>query len=132
MKPTTVYAIGGRTVIPDKLLGDVRPLAGVTRLAGADRYGTSAAVGKTWTSATRAYVASGENFPDALVGSSVAGSTGQPLFIIPSYCMPPEVTKTAGALAVTDATVLGGFDAIGSQAALQSCDASTILMPIRS
>ncbi|MDN4615961.1 cell wall-binding repeat-containing protein [Leifsonia sp. F6_8S_P_1B] len=130
MKPTTIYAVGGAAVIPDKLLASVRPVATVTRLGGTDRYATAAAVGATWTSATRAYIASGQNFPDALVGSSVAGSQGQPLFIVPDICMPPEVTKTAQALKLTDAIFLGGPAAVAEETSLQSCDARTIIGPM--
>lgn len=130
MKPATIYAVGGASVLPEKLLAAVRGIAPVTRLAGADRYATSAAVGATWTAATKAYVASGQNFPDALVGSALAGSTGQPLFIVPDYCMPPEVTKTAAALKLSDATILGGRDAVTELAAAQSCDAHMIVGPV--
>jgi putative cell wall-binding protein len=129
MKPAKIYAVGGGTVISDKLLASVRDLAPVTRLGGVDRFETSAAVGATWTSATRAYIASGYNFPDALVGSAIAGGVKQPLFIAPDYCMPPEVTKTAEALKVTDATILGGQYAVLSLATLQSCDSRNPVIP---
>lgn len=131
MKPQKVYAVGGAAVIPDRLLSAARALAPVTRLAGSDRYATSAVVGKTWTSATRAYIASGENFADALIGSAVAGMTGQPLFVTPPLCIPPEVTRAAEALKVSDATILGGYDAVTSEAPRQSCDADVLVGPFQ-
>ncbi|MBT1175783.1 cell wall-binding repeat-containing protein [Bifidobacterium sp. LC6] len=78
--------IGGEGVIAknvEKRLVSLDP----TRLGGADRYETSAAVAeyaveKGILKTDGAVFATGENYPDALAGSALAGSTGNVLLLV--------------------------------------------------
>jgi putative cell wall-binding protein len=57
---------------------------GVERLAGTDRYATSAAIAARFFPAAvvATYVATGENFPDALAAGPAAASWGGPLVLV--------------------------------------------------
>jgi putative cell wall-binding protein len=56
----------------------------VRRLAGPDRYETAARIAAELpANVTPAYVASGQAFPDALVGAALAGRRGVPLVLTP-------------------------------------------------
>lgn len=61
---------------------DEMPPTGVLRYAGKDRYRTSESVrGVFYEAAERIVVASGANFPDALVGAAIAGKELSPMVI---------------------------------------------------
>ena len=75
----------------------------VRRYAGVDRYSTSVAINSVFRTTENAYVATGAAFPDALTGAAAAGSTGDPLFLSQSTCVPP---------ATRIASVREGHDAI--------------------
>jgi len=88
--------------------------ATVDRVAGATRYGTAGAV------ATEAYpdgngcviIASGENFPDALAASGLAGADGCPVLLVQKDTVPEETSATIDELGATDATIIGGTGAV--------------------
>ena len=64
----------GRLVVP----------ADVTRLSGADRYGTSAAISSAnfAPGVPAVFIASGLNFPDALAAASPAAIAGDPILLV--------------------------------------------------
>jgi putative cell wall-binding protein len=91
----------------------------VTRLAGADRYGTAAA-----TSAATfapgvpvAFVASGEAFPDALAGAVAAAIGHGPILLVPPTSIPSVVEVELTRLQPARIVVLGGPDAVTPKAA---------------
>ncbi|MGH9157612.1 MAG: cell wall-binding repeat-containing protein, partial [Acidimicrobiales bacterium] len=87
-----------------------------TRLAGADRYATAAAVAVASfpLGAATVVVATGETFPDALAGSFLAGAHGAPILLVPRTAPVPAATLAALAtLGARRVILLGGPDAIG-------------------
>ncbi|OBR89824.1 N-acetylmuramoyl-L-alanine amidase LytC precursor [Clostridium ragsdalei P11] len=85
IKPAQVYVVGGQAVVPESTVQQVMSITGLTsdkmiRLSGKDRYETSLAINKKFNLTTEnAIVASGEKFPDALVGSSLAAKYNAPI-----------------------------------------------------
>jgi len=89
--------LGGEGFVPDETLAGI---TGVERIAGKNRYETAAEV--YWFSssvlngdgvsaggtANRAYVVTGENFPDALVVGALAAKQGVPLFMSAGNSLP--------------------------------------------
>jgi putative cell wall-binding protein len=76
------YVVGGQGVISDEAVKDI---PNARRLSGADRYATNLAVINEFKDAFRygsVYLATGENFPDALSGSAVASLTNSPIFLV--------------------------------------------------
>jgi len=99
------YYAGGAIGLP----GGVARLS-TQRLAGADRFGTSAAV----SAATFApgvpvvYVASGLDFPDALAAGPAAATQGGPVLIVTPSAIPPPIATELARLKPARIVVVGG------------------------
>ena len=90
MKPSQVYLIGGEGVISPSVAQEVTsalnlPGCSVTRLSGASRYNTMAAVGNAFDSDIQSLCfATGEDFPNALTGAALASHLNETLILLPS------------------------------------------------
>ncbi|MFP3464750.1 cell wall-binding repeat-containing protein [Leifsonia sp. SIMBA_070] len=93
----------------------------VGRLAGADRFGTSAAVSAATfpANAPVAYIASGLQFPDALAGSPAAARAGGPMLLVQPGAIPPAVQTELQRLHPGSIVVLGGADSIAESVVTQ-------------
>jgi len=82
----------------------------VGRLSGDDRFGASAAVSAAIfpANAPVAYVASGEQFPDALSGSAAAGREHGPMLLVQQGAIPAAVQTELQRLHPAHIVVLGG------------------------
>ncbi|WP_347350305.1 cell wall-binding repeat-containing protein [Intrasporangium sp.] len=99
---------------------DETPLPnGTTRLAGADRYETSAAVSRRSFAApvTAAFVATGTDYADALAGGPAAARRGGPVLLVRKDGVPKSVQTELARLRPTTIYVLGGTSAISSATA---------------
>jgi putative cell wall-binding protein len=125
--PTKVVILGGTAVIDPAILTQVKtllPSTSVQRWAGADRYETAASVSSNTypLGATTAYLASGENYPDALAGAPVAARGGAPLLFTQRDCVPASTLTELTRLGATNIVVLGGTSAVSEAAAnLTAC-----------
>ena len=83
LQPQRIYILGGPAVVSDAVAAqlDAYTAGPVDRLWGPDRYATAAAVARTFWSRHMAFVATGQNFPDALAGGAVAGRDGAPVLL---------------------------------------------------
>jgi putative cell wall-binding protein len=98
------------------------PGATVQRIAGTDRYATSAAIaGAGWSGSTWAYFAAGTDFPDALAGVAAAAVRGAPLLLTRRGCMPAPIAETVAELDPDDTVLLGGSSALSDSAATRHC-----------
>jgi putative cell wall-binding protein len=113
-----VVVLGGTGAVCDAVAGAVGALAthpAVRRLAGADRYGTAAAIAADTFpgGAPLAYLARGDTFsPDALVGGAAAGVEGAPVLLVAGCEVPPQTASALDALGVSRLVVLGGPQAV--------------------
>ncbi|AKN33766.1 cell wall-binding protein [Clostridium carboxidivorans P7] len=88
IKPSQIFVAGGPAVVPEGVVQKAIAAAGVSsdkvvRLYGQDRYDTSLAIAKYFNLFTpNAVIASGENFPDALAGSSLAAKNNAPIVLV--------------------------------------------------
>ena len=109
--------MGGASVVSDAVLASIAALlpgATVTRLAGPDRYATSAAVAGTFvTGVPVVYVASGLGFADALAAAAAAGSMGSPMVLTMPESLPAVVGAEIVRLNPWHAIVAGGVGAVG-------------------
>jgi putative cell wall-binding protein len=89
LAPSKIVLAGGRGAVSAGIEAQVRqllPTTEVTRISGADRYATAAAISTASFAAGGhpvAYVATGLNFPDALAGAALAGYDEAPLVLVP-------------------------------------------------
>ncbi|HYM82938.1 MAG TPA: cell wall-binding repeat-containing protein, partial [Candidatus Dormibacteraeota bacterium] len=97
LKPGRIVVAGGPTVVSDDVLNLLASYTagGVSRLAGADRYATAAAISQATFApgVPVAYIATGLNFPDALSGAAAAGKTGGPVLLVPGDSVPAVVAQ---------------------------------------
>ena len=98
----------------------------VSRLAGADRYATAAAVSAAHfgPGVPVAYVATGANFPDALAGGAAAAHQGGPLLLVTQNSVPSATAAELSRLAPARIRVLGGSGVI-SDGVVAQLDAYT-------
>lgn len=91
------------------------------RLAGADRFATAAAVsaGTFDPGVARAFVATGEAFPDALAGGPLAGRNDAPVLLTGRDALPGSTADELDRLRPGTITVLGGSNAISEQVVAQ-------------
>jgi hypothetical protein len=87
---------------------------GAVRVAGADRYQTAVAASRAgfFFGAPAVVIATGENWPDALGGSSLAGVARGPLLLSRRSGLPAEVRAEIQRLGAVRAYVLGGTGAL--------------------
>lgn len=116
VQPDKVVILGGPDSISDSVFDSVRSLvqgldssATVERVAGANRYATSLLVSSRFGTSTKAYVATGENFPDALSAAAAAGDVSAPVILV-NGTAPTLDTATRNLLVqlgVTDVRITG-------------------------
>jgi putative cell wall-binding protein len=117
---TTVVAAGGTAVISTNYLKSLRSGTDVTdlvRRGGADRYKTAASINDyAFPTATKGYLASGVNFPDALAAAAVAGAQNAPLHLSPGSCLPAAAVSHLTLSGVQSLTFVGGTSVLTSNA----------------
>ena len=88
----------------------------VTRLSGASRYDTSAAISAAsfGTGVPVAYIATGLGFADALSGAPVAGIQGGPILLVPGTSIPTVIRNELTRLAPAKIVILGGTGAVSA------------------
>lgn len=121
-----VNIAGSTVVIGDDVVAFTSARVPTNRYAGADRFLTSVVINQAFTtsaSSSRMIVASGQNFPDGLVASVLAGTLGQPLYLVPMACVLDDaVARDAARLGVRDTTVVGGTPAVSAASSrLERC-----------
>ncbi len=114
--PQRIYVLGGTGVISQDVAAqlDAYTTGPVTRLAGADRYGTAAAIVRTFWSRGPGFVATGQNFPDALAGGAVAGRNGEPILLVKGSPWPAATGQEILRLGSVRLFLLGGPAAISA------------------
>lgn len=124
LAPSKVFVLGGPASLPETVLSEVLEAAveatSVVRLAGEDRYVTSARVASETIDAFpaswggQALVASGRNFADALAAGPFAIATHRPIYLIDDAHAASVIAAMRKA-GVTKAAVLGGDAAVTPQ-----------------
>jgi putative cell wall-binding protein len=116
LKPKTVVVLGGTAVVPQAVADAAAAAAGgasIQRLSGADRYATAAAIAERYPSAARAYLATGENFPDALTGGALAAARDDgPIVLTRRADLPDATAAQLDRLEPGELVVLGGTAAV--------------------
>jgi putative cell wall-binding protein len=118
LAPGRVVIVGGPSVVGDSVvwaLDSVLPGTGVFRLAGTDRYGTSAAVAATFDAGARAvYAATGLDFPDALAAAAAAGASRSPMVLTAPTALPALVRVEIERLNPARAVIAGSLAVVSS------------------
>lgn len=116
LAPSRVVIVGGVSAVSDGVRAAIQatlPAALITRLAGPNRYETSAAVAGTFPAAAQViYAASGVGFPDAIAAAAAAGAQAAPMVLTAPNTLPPSVRDEIVRLRPTRAVVAGGTAAV--------------------
>lgn len=115
LQPGRIVVLGGPGVIPDAVALELAGYTtdGVSRLAGGDRYSTSAAVSSgTFATGQTVFIATGRNFPDALGGGPVAGIVPGPLLLVTGSSVPASVAAELERLDPARVVILGGTSVV--------------------
>jgi putative cell wall-binding protein len=85
-----------------------------TRLAGADRYETAAAISKSrfGSGASTVFIATGASFPDALAGTPAAAKAKAPVLLTTRFQLPSATATELARLKPSTIVVLGGSGAV--------------------
>lgn len=121
-QPSQVYISGGTHVVSgavESQIQSILPNATITRFAGQDRYETASLINaKFAANPATIYLASGENYPDALSGTVLASQNGDPILLIdPSTPLVPDsiavyLTQLYEKGITPSITAFGGTDAV--------------------
>lgn len=107
-----IVVMGVEGVVSRGLENDARTIPGVTevvRFGGATRYDTALALNRSeFPTATRAFVASGTSFPDAMAAAAVAGAQGAPIVLSNGECILAGALQHKVDAGVTNVSILGG------------------------
>jgi putative cell wall-binding protein len=121
--PARIVVVGGAGAVSDDVLGALADYAPtVVRVSGGDRYATAAAVADTFdTGVDVLYVATGENYPDALSVAALAGQQGAAVLLTQAGHLPAVSAEAAGRLDPDRIVVVGGAGAV-SETVLEELD----------
>ncbi len=118
LRPGRIVVAGGPRSVSDEVVAALRrhTTGAVDRQAGQDRYETAAGVSaSSRPSAATVFVASGENFPDALAAVPAAHRAGAPLLLTRRHGLPAVTAEEVRRLGATRAVVLGGPNVVSPE-----------------
>ncbi|OCZ49688.1 cell wall-binding repeat-containing protein [Dehalobacter sp. TeCB1] len=121
LNASSVFILGGTGAISASVENALKTSGLQTyRIQGNDRYETAANIAATSIeSSTRAFLASGKVFADALSISSYAAANGIPLLLTDTQKVPTATLNALQKLGVTEITLIGGESAISASVAGQ-------------
>lgn len=113
--PESIVALGGPVAISEDMVDQLGDYGDVSRVAGDNRYETAAELAKDWDTSQDIFVATGQNWPDALAGAARAGATDSPVLLVKSDLIPAATWAELERLDPGRIFVLGGPLAIGPE-----------------
>ena len=122
LNPSRIVVLGGVGVIAENVRSALVPYASsgdVSRLAGADRYATAAAISAAnyAPGVKAAFIATGSGFADALAGAPAAALNDSPMLLVSQTAIPTSTRDELIRLKPQRIYVLGGGASISSAVA---------------
>lgn len=116
MSPSQIVIIGGESAISDEVAQALAAYGAVERIAGEDRYETSALVAQNYPAGLPVlYVATGMDYPDALTVGARAGRDGVPVLLTHPDTLRQVSAQALTELAPQSVIVVGGTTAISDE-----------------
>lgn len=117
LTPKKIVVVGGTASVSDAVYTELSTLGETIRLSGADRYEASRNVvdyAFGTTGASRVYVATGANYPDALSASAAAGAHNGAVLLVngKADAAPVEITDLITKLKANDTVIAGGPNSV--------------------
>lgn len=114
LTPDAIVVVGGAGSVSGGVLtslGDYTT-GEVTRVSGGDRYATAAALSEGLETTEFGFVATGEDWPDALGAAALAGHLGAPVLLVKVDQLPSATTTELERLKAPHLRVVGGTGVI--------------------
>lgn len=115
LAPDRIVIVGGTRAVGTAVASALATHGSVTRISGADRYASSAALSAASFAANgpgTVYVATGKVFPDGLSAGPIAGKRNGPLLLVPGGSLPAAVATELLRLDPTNVVIVGGPQAV--------------------
>jgi putative cell wall-binding protein len=110
--------VGGTNAVTAGVESSLSSLGAVKRIGGDDRFATSQLINEAeFPGAHTSFIATGQDFPDALSGATLAARSGSPLYVIPPTCIPIGIEDDLAGRDVSGVTLLGGQAALSDRVA---------------
>ncbi|HEY5187311.1 MAG TPA: cell wall-binding repeat-containing protein [Actinomycetes bacterium] len=121
LAPQQIVVVGGTGAVSDTVLLALKAFTTgpVTRVSGANRYATAAALSARYFApgVAEVLITTGTNYPDALTGSAAAGAARVPVLLVTSSGIPAETVAELRRLHPGRITILGGPGAVSAAVA---------------
>jgi len=117
LAPAEIVVVGGSAAVAENVFSALGSYAGlVRRIGGIDRYETAAMMSKEFFPAgsSTVFVATGDNYPDAIAGVQGAAREGAPLLLVENNALPATTAAELVRLGPSSIVVLGGPVAISN------------------
>lgn len=113
LDPSTIVVLGGTSAVSDDVADLLASYGDVERTSGDDRYDTAVAVSQNIEPGVdTVFVATGQDFPDALTGAALAGHLEGPVLLVKEDRIPSSVEAELLRLRSGDIRILGGDSAV--------------------
>lgn len=114
LEPSEILVVGGEGAVPRTVLEEAAELAPTERVSGPGRYETAAAVAQVEPVQRRGsvFVATGEDFPDALAAAARAGQQEAPVLLVRHDEIPEATVAALRDLDPARIVVVGGEGAV--------------------
>ena len=123
LRAREIFVLGGPSAVSDGVVAQLRSYAStqsVVRMAGANRYATAAAISAGFAPGVpNVFIATGQNFPDALAGVPASAALSGPLLLVASTAIPAATHAELVRLAPQRIVILGGSGVISDEVAYQ-------------
>lgn len=117
LAPESVVIFGDENAVNDEVVDAIADIVPTTsRLYGADRYETAAIMATLFERDAEVFVATGENFPDALAGSALASHHGVPIVLARQSGLPVASQVALHHLSPQAVGIFGDATAVGAAA----------------
>ncbi|MCV9994445.1 cell wall-binding repeat-containing protein [Paeniglutamicibacter sp. ZC-3] len=119
LRPKNILVLGGPIAVSDATVAKLKAYAPVTRVYGSNRYDTSAKISGNWSSASTAFVVTGQGFEDALSMAAVAAGRKSPMLLTRQSFIPTSTLNELKRLNPSRVYLAGGPVAISAAAESQ-------------
>ena len=123
LQPQSVVVLGGSGAVSEDVVGAVTELVpDTTRVFGTNRYETAAALAESYEYDSVSYLASGQDYPDALAGGSLAAYHGGPLLLSRVDGVPEPTVAELDRLSPQGLVLFGGDGALSQEKVAEPLD----------
>jgi putative cell wall-binding protein len=130
LRPGRIVVLGGTGAVSGTVLNALKnyTTGSVTRIAGADRYATAAAISQAAfpSGSDLVYVATGDNYPDALAAGAAAAYRKAPVLLVRANAIPAATAAELLRLDPSRIVIAGGTGVISAAVAAQLATHGTV------